>query len=496
VGQASPDDIYNAISGVTLDDVNRVLRTYLDSKHAIIALLTPKNVRTLPRSDSGAVTDTVGVTPSHDEPLPSWALRYFNTALRAPAGDGEVATYRLSNGIRLTVRRETLSPTVYLSGSIRMSPDLYEPAHREGVAQITNTLLLWGTQTFDRKAFQAQFDAVSASGTLGPDFSLQVQSKNFDRALGLIADGLLHPAFPQDGLDVVKNDAARTLAAVEHQPGTQAALARIAALYPKGDPRRRRATPDSVKAISMADVQHWYAFAFRPDETTIAVVGNVAPADVKAAVERYFGAWKANGKRPSFEYPKIKTNKSQSVTVNSASSTQSDVTLTQVIGVHRGDDDYIALELANTILSDEGIGSMLFRDLRERKGYVYDVSSSMDIGRSSSTFSIEFQSDPKNVKAAQSAAVADIRRLQNALVPLDELQRAKALVLARRVLPLDSYEGIADDILDTARSGETRDDDAAFWQELLETTPQQIRAAMRRWINPGHFSRVIIAPDP
>jgi predicted Zn-dependent peptidase len=190
----------------------------------------------------------------------------------------------------------------------------------------------------------------------------------------------------------------------------------------------------------------------------------------------------------------LKESSKESVTVSSPSSTHSEVTLTQVINVHRGDADAIPLALANTMLSEEGTGSMLFRDLRVSKGYVYQVNSSVDIGRSSSTFSIDFASDPKNVNRAQAAALADIRRLQTELVPVVELQRAKAQLLAQQILPLDSYDGIAGDILDTARYGRTQLDDAYFWHSLIETTPEQVRSAMRRHVRTDGFTRVIVAP--
>lgn len=494
IGQDSPDEIYAAIAKVSVDDVNRVLRTYIQPSHEIAMLLQPKNVHAVARPDANALAENVQITPDREEPLPEWAVPYFSAPLKAPAGDGAVATFRLKNGIRLTVRNEALSPTIFLDGSIRTSPELYEPAHREGVARITEALLGWGTQTYDRKAFQAQLDATAAGASLGTAFSLRSQSKNFDTAMQLLADGMLHPAFPQQGFDVVKNDVAKALGAVEGLPRTQAQIAQTKALYPAGDPRRRFATRASVSQISLADVRRWYAFAYRPDLTTIAIVGDVTPAQAKAAVEKYFGAWTVAGKKPSFRYPKLKSSAKSSVTVASPSSTQSQVTLTQVLDVHRSDPDYIPLQLANTILSGEGIGSMLFRHVRESKGYVYTISSSMDIGSSSSTFSIDFASDPKNVNAAQAAAVADIKRLQTALIPMAELQRAKALLLAERILPLDSYEGIADDILESARVGESRLDEAIFWQALLQTTPQQLRSAMRRWVKPDRFTRVIVAP--
>ena len=494
LGFSAPAGVFSNVATITPGDVNRVLRDYVDPKHSISMLLEPKSLTSIPHVDPNAAAENVQYTPDKEEPLPAWSSAYFKAPLQAPQGDSAVKTFVLSNGIKLTVRQEELAPTVALQGTIRMSPDLYEPPGKDGVANVTSALLNWGTTTYDRAAFQAQQDAVAASLSLGPSFGLDAQSAKFDRSVELLADGMLHPAFSQASFDVVKSNVARTLAAVEHQPRTQADIARVDALYPAGDPRRRRATAQTVGAVTLGDVKKWYAFAYRPDLTTIAVVGDVSPLEAKAEVERYFGSWRAAGKKPTFLYPRVRAKQSRSVTVTSPTSTQSQVTLTQVINVHRGDADYIPLQLADTILSGEGTGSMLFRDVREKRGYVYDISSNMDIGRTSSTFSIDFASDPKNVARAQAAALADIKRLQTALIPLEDLQRAKALLLAQRVLPLDSYQGIASDILDTARSGATRSDDDAFWNDLLQTTPAQIRAAMRRWVRPDGFTRVMVAP--
>jgi zinc protease len=494
----SPDALYENLAKVTTADVNRVLRTYLDPKSELAALMQPKPGASVARTDTSAATENVQYTPDKEEPIPQWARAYFAAPLRVPQSDRTVRTYRLRNGITLTVRPEHFSPTVVVRGYIENSPELYEPRGKDGVAHIAETLLAWGTSTYDRLAYDAQVDAIAGNVDLGTSFDLTVQSKNFDRGVQLLADGMLHPAFPRGGFAVVQNDVARSLAAIEHQPSTLASIAQTEALYPPGDPRRRRATTATVSAVTLDDVRRWYRSAYRPDLTTIAIVGDVTAQQAKSAIERYFGSWRAPKKHvPSFVFPQVKRSKAgKSVTVNSAVNTHSEVTLTQVIGVRSGQMDAIALELANTMLSDEGTGSLLFRDLRTQHGYVYDADSSLSIGMSTSTFSIDFASDPKNVSRAQAAAVAEIRRLQQHAVPDIELQRAKALLLAQRVLPLDSYDGIASDILDSAKNGLTTADEDAFWKRLLRVTPQQVRAAMQRWIHVDRFSRVIVAPDP
>ena len=490
----SPDDFYTALQNVSLDDVNRVLRTYVDPKHSLSLLVTPKSVTAMPHVDPKAGVENVAFTPDREVALPAWTNEYFSAPLKVPQSDKQVVTYHLKNGLTLTVRPEHFAPTVALSGEIRTSANLYEPRGKDGVSRIADSLLSYGTTTYDRTAYQAQADAIAASLNLGPSFSASSQSKNFDRSVQLLADGLLHPAFPAAGFATLKASSERTLAAVESLPRTQVEIEQSKALYPPGDPRRRRATAQTIANVTLKDVRNWHDRSYRPDETTIAIVGDVTPANARAVIEKYFGAWKNPGRRPSFTYPQIRSGHQTSVTVSSPSSTHSEVTLSQVINIRRGDPDAIALSLADTMLSGEGTASILVRDLRTERGYVYDASSDVSIGRSNSTFSIDFATDPKNVSKAQAAAIADIRRLQQSPVAVTELQRAKALLLAQRVLPLDSYDGIASDILTNAEIGYTSQDDDLYWRLLLSVTPQQVQNAMRRYVKPNGFSRVILAP--
>jgi len=69
----------------------------------------------------------------------------------------------------------------------------------------------------------------------------------------------------------------------------------------------------------------------------------------------------------------------------------------------------------------------------------------------------------------------------------------RTLLLAQRVLPLDSYDGVAMDMLGGAKDGYDDDSESWFWDALVQTTPAQIQHAMRR-INTDHFVRVIVAP--
>ena len=87
-----------------------------------------------------------------------------------------------------------------------------------------------------------------------------------------------------------------------------------------------------------------------------------------------------------------------------------------------------------------------------------------------------------------------IKRRQAHPLSVVVLQRAQALLVAQRVLPLDSYSGVAADMIAGAKDGYTNASERWFWEALLRTTPAQLQHALRR-IDADHFLRVIVEPE-
>jgi zinc protease len=491
-----PAQTYAALESVTPGDVNRVFQKYVvgGTRVDVAFEANPKAVVTPP--SAAVAKENVQVTTDKAPELPAWTAQYFSAPLRAPRIDDRVVTLHLPNGMTIAVRHESASPTFYVVGRIRSNPDLYEPKGKEGVSAMTEALLQFGTQTMDYKSFLAALDTISASISPGTQLSAQARSEAFDRTIALLADAELHPAFPAERFAIVKNDSVKAQRATEDRPETKAAIAQLYAMYPAGDPHRRHPTAGSYASITLDDVKHWYHFAYRPDLATIVVVGDVSADDVKTAFEKYFGGWKAIGKAPVMDYPPVAFTRKveKSVTIASTTAKQSDVTLTQPLRVRRGDRDAVALELANTMLSGEGTGSLLFRDVRVAHGYVYSIDSSVDVGDSSSTFSLTFASDPKNVERAAGTASATIERLRRTAPTLDELALAKAMLLSNYTVGLDSYSGVAHDLLVSTADGIDSNDRTRYYAQVIATTPQDIMRAMKRWIDPARFTRVIVAP--
>src|SRR5262249_10863770 len=159
------------------------------------------------------------------------------------------------------------------------------------------------TEHLDRLGFQRALDDIGATARAGTDFSLRVMTANFDRGMELLADNELHPALPDAALQSLKPQIGRLIAARNLSPAYLTQHSLRTAIHQPNDPSLRDATTQSVSSLTSQDLRTYYTEAFRPDIATIVIVGNIAPERARQAVEKYFGAWKAEGPPPATDFP-------------------------------------------------------------------------------------------------------------------------------------------------------------------------------------------------
>ncbi|HKI87012.1 MAG TPA: pitrilysin family protein, partial [Thermoanaerobaculia bacterium] len=440
-GRNSPQDDVAAIQAVTPEAVDRVAHKYLDLDHAIIAILPPQPSGK-PTSHSSFGTESFGSKNVKPVKLPSWASQAL-ARLTVPKSTTHPVVSTLPNGIRLIVQPESVSDTISVYGHIKNNPLLETPKGKDGVDGVLDRLFSFGTKSLDRLAFQKALDDIAANESAGTDFSLSVLASHFDRGVELLADNELHPALPARAFKIMQHQQARFLAGQLQSPGYLAGRAQDKALYPKDDPMLRQATPKTVSSVSLAQLETYYKSVFRPDLTTIVVIGKVTPEAAQKTIEKYFGAWKAEGPKPATVLPAVPANKASATTVPDKSRVQDSVTLAETLSLNRFSPDYYALRLGNEVLGGGFYASRLGQDLRESTGLVYYVGSSLDAGKTRTVYSVNYGCDPPNVSKARTLVVKDLKEMQTKPVPANRLARAKAILLRRIPLSESSIGSIA-----------------------------------------------------
>jgi zinc protease len=396
----------------------------------------------------------------------------------------------LANGVRVAVLENHDFPVIDVSALV-VAPRTLDPVGKEGVSAFAAQMLAEGTVTHsadDLAQRQADFGtAVSATGF----FTI---TQYFEPALGLMADQLLHPAYPQAALDRMKANSIARLQRLEDQPSYLAGRVFADAVYGADHPYARTETKASITAITRADLVRFHDEFYRPRNVTFIVAGDVTADRAVAALERVFGSWTGGGRdgwvTPAAPAPPRTT---RIYLYNRPTSPQS-VILAGQLGPSRDSKDYYAIELMNTVLGG-AFNSRLNLALREVHGYTYGANTGFLYRRVPQPATFEASTDVSTPTTDSSVTdlVAEIRQIRGARPVTDsELAFAKrtqvlslplqfatvpqiadaAAVLLEFRLPLDYYDHVTQNFERVTRSDVTH---AAF-----------------RYLDPAHLAIVVV----
>ncbi|MGV4685251.1 M16 family metallopeptidase [Burkholderia pseudomallei] len=493
-GAESPDAVRQAIMAVTPEAVNALARKTFVPEHTLTVILNPVSSGK-PISKSGFdAPESFGGSPDRTVELPSWAAQALSQ-IDPPVSRLSPKAYKLPNGLRLIVQPESISNTVELVGHVRSNGDLEDPPGQEGVGRVLSDLFQFGTRDLDRLQLQQALDAIGAHESAGMHFSLAVPASHFAEGLRILAENELFPALPEAGFRLVKQQEAAATAGVIQSSSFLGNLEINKRLLPRADPYLRYATPESIAGLTLAQVRDYYAKVFRPDLTTIVVVGNIDPATARSLVEKNFGSWRSVGGKPELDYPAVPPNEAASVQVPNAQAQQSSVHMTQWLGVTRADPSRFALTLGDQVLSG-GSDSWLFRDLREQRGLVYSVGTDFNLGKRRSFYTVSFGAAPDKVSEARGRVLADLKRLQSEPISDAELRRAKGELLRGIPLREASFSGIAGELLSYAEDDLPLNESMIAAKHYLSLTADDVRDAYAKHIRLDGFVTEIVGPAP
>lgn len=494
-GRHSPQDDIDAISRVAVEDVNRVARKYLDQEHAVTAILTPQPSGKPVSTKSFGGAESFASSGSKGVKLPAWAESAVNRLEIPPLTVNPIIT-NLPNGLKLIIQPESVSDTVCVYGRVKNRPKVQMKSGKDGVDQALDRLFSFGTKSLDRLAFEKALDEIGATESAGAEFSLQVLTSDFDRGMQLLADNQLSPALPEKAFALLQPELAAGVAGELESPGYRAERALQTALFPKTDPTQRETTPESIQALHIQDVRDYYQQAFRPDLTTMVIIGKITPEHAAQVAMKYFGGWTSAGPKPNTLYPPAPANASAVLNVPDASRVQDKVMLAHSLKLTRTNNDYYALELGNNVLGGAFYATRFYRDLRKNAGLVYFVSSLFQVGLTRGVYEVDFACDPPNVSKTRNIIARDLNQMRTNDVSDGELHQAKVLVLRKIPLSEGSFDAISSGWLSRTELGLPLDEPVRAAKLYLQMSAYDVRAAFNKWLRPEDFVQVSQGPPP
>ncbi len=294
-----------------------------------------------------------------------------------PAFAIDVERVRSPGGIEAWLVRDHTNPLLYIEFAFRGGAR-HDPAGKEGATALTADLLGMGAGDLPHLAFSRQLDerAIQMNFYAGPDSlggSLSTLTEHLDSAERLLGLALTAPRFDEETVEQVRAQTVTSLRRRLEQPDTVAQRVLYAGLYPNhpyGSPVS--GTVESVASITAGDLRDIAGRQLARGNLYIGVTGDIEPERLGRLLDAVFGKLPAKPDLATVERTRPKAN--GGVQVVRMKVPQSTILFAQH-GLARNDPDFYAATVLNHMLGGGGFTSMLYKQVRERRGLAYSVGS-------------------------------------------------------------------------------------------------------------------------
>lgn len=316
-----------------------------------------------------------------------------------------------------------------------------------GLASLVNSMLEEGTTTHHANEISSGFDSVGAEFSADIDQDMAeiklrslVDPKYFNKALSLFTEVLTQANFPIDALQRIKQQTLASIQLEQQSPSTVAAQAFFHAIY--GDHPYGHATDGNLTTVptfSRELVVNFYHQFYVAKNADIIMVGDLNLADAKAIAEKITKNLPEGSPAPKLTRASV--NASPNYQFISFPSEQNTILLGQ-ISIAPNDPDYLPLMLGNRILGGEPLSSILFNEVRNKRGLAYAVSSQFSPLKYDGPFYIGLKTRSGESKHAIDVVEAVLSHFIDKGPTLNELEAAKKNVMGSFPIKIASNSGI------------------------------------------------------
>jgi predicted Zn-dependent peptidase len=402
----------------------------------------------------------------------------------------------LRNGLRVVVLESHKVPTFNMQ-MVVLSGGLADKSDYRGLANFTAGLLRDGTSNRSSKDIAEQIDALggtiaSTSGlsSLTSTVTTSGLIENFDQTLDIFADVVRNPIFPAGEVEKYKG---RTFAQLQFQRSNPQFLAQeqfSKAIY--GDHPGSLTSPPvtSIKKLTAKDLAWFHSTYYRPNNSILAIVGDVTLSEILPKIEKAFGDWQ-KADVPAMTIPEAPAQGGTRIVLIDRPGSVQTVLQLGTLGIERTNPDYFSVLLADRIFGG-GPAARLFMNLREDKGYTYGAYSSFNGSKFRGTWVSSSEVRTDVTEGAMKEFMYELKRLRDEPVTAAELDNAKRAIIGSFALSLEQPQSLLQNII----TQKIYDLPADYWdtypQKVAAITAADVQRVAQKYVDLNHLQIVAV----
>lgn len=404
--------------------------------------------------------------------------------------------FKLDNGQTVVIQEVKNNPIVTIDTWIKTG-SIDEDDSNNGVAHFLEHLFFKGTKNHESGEFDQILETKGAitNAATSKDFThyyVTIPSKDFDLAMELHGDMMLHPLIPRNEMEKERKVVLEEINKDLVSP-TRILQENLNSMMYTTHPYKRKVIgrSDVIETITRDQVLNFYNAHYSPSNMITIVVGDV---DTNHALERIKEVFNAEYKKQTKTiYPKESQLTSQQKKVEYIK-TESGYMVIGFRGTPINDNDSYALDVLSTILGD-GRSSVLNQVLKEKKRLAFSVDAGNSTFRDDGIFYISANFEPEKCKQVQSAIFDEIKNIQDKGVSDEQLSLAKNIIERNTYYSRESITNIATEIGYTM----ALTNDIKFYDTYLDkiksVSKDEVKRVANKYLGENKSAVSIILPE-
>jgi zinc protease len=415
-------------------------------------------------------------------------------------GNIEAHTTRsAAGGLKLALLSKKTRGNKVVAQMVFRYGDEHSLMNRTTAAGLAGSMLMRGTSKHTRQQIQDELDRLKArlfvfGAATQATISIETTRENLAAVMRLAAEILREPAFPESEFSLLKQE---ELAGIEQQKSEPTQIAftafnRHLNPYPKGDVRYV-STPDEdiaeLNAATLDQARQFYKDFYGASNAQLTVIGDFDDKEVSGLATELFGTWKSP--KPFARVPSVLRDvKPVNETFPAPDKANAFFVAGFLFDMKDDNPDYPAIALGHYMFGGGVLNSRLAMRIRQKEGLSYGVGSGVFVsaidhfGRFTATAIYA----PQNVEKLEVAFKEEVARMLKDGFTAEEVATAKSGYLQSREVSRAQDNELLGRSNNYQFIGRTFQWDADFEARIKALTPEQINAAMRRYVDPSKIS--------
>lgn len=352
-----------------------------------------------------------------------------------------VHSHTLENGITLLL--EPIEGVVSVSAGVWLSVgSRHEQASQYGFAHFVEHMLFKGTDSRSANDLARAVDRVggqqnAATNREYTSYYITVVADYVDLALEILSDMYYNSIFNEEEFLRERDVILEELRMYEDTPDElihDIFMEKMLQDHPLA--HQILGTPEIIGAAKRDDLYSFYRNAYTPENTVVALAGNIDVEKIIRQAEKFFSR---SDDRRTFEKPSLTGNSPRIASFHIPRELEQVHFCLGVDGINRTDEDRWALYALSTILGGS-MSSRLFQNLREKAGLCYSVYSFHSSYSDRGIFGIYSATSPGKFEKAVEMALEEVRKLLRNGVTSEELEDSKAFMKGNLALSMESTD--------------------------------------------------------